>query len=353
MIIEIKTLVSIWINNNNIISGYKKILLKGEIKMPELSIIVPIYKAEKYLPKCIESVLNQTLKDFELILVNDGSPDRCGRICEEYAEKDGRIKVIHKKNNGVSSARNRGLEIATGEYIGFVDADDWIDSDMYERLIRELELTHTDICIGGFKRQFEDHSEIIFQKEPPQIFKAAIALEKMLEWKLFRWELADKVYKRKLFAKLKFDENIGGGEDLLINWELFHRAEKVAYFPIYAYHYVVRKDSTTQSDFSAWHLTYLDVLRSIRKKTIDSPEHIKKMLESFYGAALVSILLKMLLFNAVQYKVEIKSLQKEIRKNFLCFLFGKNISIRQRMGIIYFFMPYAICKLCMTLAVKK
>ena len=94
---------------------------------PKISIIVPVYKVEKYLHKCIDSILAQTFKDFELILVDDGSPDNCGKICDEYAKRDNRIVVVHKENGGQASARNRGINIARGDYIGFVDSDDWID----------------------------------------------------------------------------------------------------------------------------------------------------------------------------------------------------------------------------------
>ncbi|HEY8803664.1 MAG TPA: glycosyltransferase, partial [Clostridium sp.] len=101
---------------------------------PLISIIVPIYKVEVYIRNCVDSILNQTYKNLEIILVDDGSPDNCGNICEEYSSKDKRIKVIHKKNGGLSSARNAGLDIASGEYIGFIDSDDWIEGDMYESL---------------------------------------------------------------------------------------------------------------------------------------------------------------------------------------------------------------------------
>ncbi|MFT9493367.1 glycosyltransferase, partial [Anaerosolibacter sp.] len=103
--------------------------------MPKLSIVVPIFNVEDYLPACIDSILNQTYTDFELILVNDGSIDKCEEICVEYKKKDARIKVIHKKNGGVSSARNVGIQIAEGEYLAFVDPDDTIENNMYEELI--------------------------------------------------------------------------------------------------------------------------------------------------------------------------------------------------------------------------
>lgn len=103
--------------------------------MCEISIIVPIYKVERYLKRCVDSILNQTFTDFELILVDDGSPDNCGRICDEYAEKDNRIYVIHKENGGLSDARNAGLDYATGQYIIFVDSDDFVEPDLLEKPI--------------------------------------------------------------------------------------------------------------------------------------------------------------------------------------------------------------------------
>lgn len=114
--------------------------------MPKISIIVPIYNTEKYLQRCIDSILNQTFKDFELILVNDGSTDLSGKIIEDYARKDKRIKTLHIENSGQGAARNRGLDIATGDYIGFVDSDDWIHQDMYQVLYRECRNQNTQIC---------------------------------------------------------------------------------------------------------------------------------------------------------------------------------------------------------------
>ena len=103
--------------------------------MPRLSVIVPVYNVETFLPACIDSILSQTFRDLELILIDDGSPDACGRICDKYAEKDTRVRVIHQENRGVSAARNAGLQIASGEYIGFVDPDDWITPEMYAMLL--------------------------------------------------------------------------------------------------------------------------------------------------------------------------------------------------------------------------
>lgn len=120
----------------------------------KVSIIIPVYKVpEEYLRNCIESCINQTLKNIEIILIDDGSPDNCGEICDEYALKDSRIKVIHKKNGGVSNARNYGILKSKGEYIGFVDADDWIEKDFYEEMILFGEKNKVDVVVSGFVKE--------------------------------------------------------------------------------------------------------------------------------------------------------------------------------------------------------
>ena len=115
-----------------------------------ISIIVPIYKVEKYINKCVDSILHQTYDELEIILVDDGSPDNCPAICDEYAKKDSRIQVIHKQNGGLINARKSGLEIAKGEYIGFVDGDDWIEPEMYELFARQIKKYSPDMVISDF-----------------------------------------------------------------------------------------------------------------------------------------------------------------------------------------------------------
>ena len=122
-------------------------------KTPLISVIVPVYKVEQFIHRCVDSILNQTYTNLEIILVDDGSPDRCGEICDEYAEKDSRIRVIHQKNGGLSAARNAGLDICTGDYIAFVDSDDYIEADMYERMLTAAIAYKVDICICQW--QFE------------------------------------------------------------------------------------------------------------------------------------------------------------------------------------------------------
>ena len=136
----------------------------------KLSIIVPVYQAGKYLEKCIKSILDQTFTDFELILVDDGSNDGSEKICDDYAKKDARIKVIHQKNQGVSSARNAGMNCAEGDYIAFVDADDWIETDMFEQCMDAMEQHKVDIIYHGMtKGIWKADKKVSLQKNIPAV----------------------------------------------------------------------------------------------------------------------------------------------------------------------------------------
>ena len=132
--------------------------------MPKISVIVPVYNAEKYLHRCVDSILTQTFTDFELLLINDGSKDKSGAICDEYAAKDSRVRVFHKENGGVSSARNLGLDNAKGEWITFVDSDDWIVSDMYEKMLQKLVKNNADLCLCDINMYWGDEvADLVYE----------------------------------------------------------------------------------------------------------------------------------------------------------------------------------------------
>ena len=127
-----------------------------------LTVIVPVYNVERYLVQCVDSIINQTYKELEIILVDDGSTDASGRICDEYATKDQRIKVIHKVNGGLVSARKAGLTVANGNFIAFVDSDDWIDADMYEQLLGEMIQSDSDILASGFYKEYGEKASVVY-----------------------------------------------------------------------------------------------------------------------------------------------------------------------------------------------
>lgn len=223
----------------------------------KISIIVPVYKVELYLEKCIDSILVQTFKDFELILVNDGSPDRCGEICDKYAKKDSRIKVIHKENGGQSSARNKGLDISKGEYIGFVDSDDWIEPEMYQILYDLIIFNNADVAVCDAKyitnlkieqKEVEIEKRILESNE--EVLKA------LFEEKYLLWSPWNKLYKKNKIKDIRFLEG-RIYEDVPFLIEYFNEVKKAVYINKKLYNYFALNTSTTRSQIGIKHLSLL------------------------------------------------------------------------------------------------
>lgn len=200
-----------------------------------ISVIVPIYKTEKFLEKCVNSILQQTYKDLEVILVDDGSPDGCGEICDAYAQKDSRVRVIHKENGGRSSARNAGIECAQGEYLAFVDSDDWIDPEMYETLLRLAKETDADIaeCSYRFYRPWKTENKVLDGENTGKIsvYSNVEALEKLYFGPQLFSEIAimvwNKLYKASIFENIRFIEGYNF-EDVEITPRVLYKAKKIA-----------------------------------------------------------------------------------------------------------------------------
>lgn len=216
---------------------------------PIISIIVPIYNVGKYLPKCIESILNQTFKNFELILVNDGSTDNSGVVCDDYEKKDTRIKIIHKSNGGVSSARNAGLYVAKGEYIGFVDPDDYIDKNMYEKLYRLCIDNNSDIAICRFNREINGKIQNKESTEEIIELNNMEAMNELFKGNLYRFSLCNKLFSKKCFNDVLFpEERIH--EDLSTTYKLFANSKKAVYINYCGYIYVRRENSILTSTYN-------------------------------------------------------------------------------------------------------
>ncbi len=203
---------------------------------PAISVIVPVYNVEKYLPKCIDSILAQTFTDFEVILVDDGSSDRCGDICDEYAIKDSRVRVIHKDNGGVSSARQCGLDSAVGEYVIHCDPDDWIEPQMYEQMHAKAVETNADIVVTDYINEYPTHSEIIGQSCPNDNVEC-IRLMLAEELHGSTW---NKLVRRSVFVDhhIVFPDNINLMEDLVVMVCVCYYAATISYIPKAYYHYV-------------------------------------------------------------------------------------------------------------------
>ena len=218
---------------------------------PLISIIVPIYQVELYLEKCIDSIINQTYKNLEIILIDDGSPDRCGAICDEYAGKDSRIRVIHQKNGGLSAARNAGLDIAKGDYIQFVDSDDWIEPEACETVLTIAEEQHADIVCFGFCWLLPTgETTLVSVNSSSEIEEAAVIKQLICKKSVIRNFAWNKLFVRKLFDGVRFP--VGRTyEDICVTYQLVHKADKIYATKAILYHYVTRENSISSKRFNA------------------------------------------------------------------------------------------------------
>lgn len=203
---------------------------------PKISVIVPVYNVEKYIHRCIDSLLAQTFKDFEILLVDDGSTDRSGNICDEYARKDKRIRVFHKENGGVASARQLGCDKALGEYSIHADPDDWVECEMLSDLYNEAKKSNSDVVISDY--YIQQGFTPIYVKQTPKSLKTIDVLKDILNDRLFG-ALWNKLIKHSLYQKynLKFIPNINYCEDVLIFIQLFQNNVSVSHISSAFYHY--------------------------------------------------------------------------------------------------------------------
>lgn len=222
------------------------------MKEPLISVIVPVYGVEKYLTKCVQSLINQTYKNLEIILVDDGSLDNSGALCDELSKTDTRIKVIHRPNGGLSAARNDGLAIASGELLGFVDSDDYIDNDMYQYLYSLLSKYGADIAVCAF-RKFSEESGLLQKENAEEItsYSNKQAMKLLLEDELIGSHPCNKLFKRSAFDGLKFPEG-RVYEDIALMHRVFAQADTVVCSTKMKYNYLIRGNSTSYTQTAKW-----------------------------------------------------------------------------------------------------
>lgn len=220
-----------------------------------ISIVVPAYNIESYIGRCLESIIKQEYKNLEIIVVNDGSTDSTGEIIDRYAELDYRIKSIHKENGGVTSARMTGIKIALGTYIGFVDGDDYVEPDMYRRLLENMMKYQADISHCGYKMVFPKRVEYFYNTGRIEKQDNIKGIKDLLSGTFVDPGLCNKLFHRKLFQKLLNDnimpEEIKINEDVLMNYWLFKAADYSIYEDFCPYHYILRKNSAATSPINA------------------------------------------------------------------------------------------------------
>lgn len=221
---------------------------------PLISVIVPIYQVERYLRQCIDSILNQTYENLDIILVDDGSRDACGAICDEYAERDPRIRVIHKANGGLVSARKAGLKIARGGWVAYVDSDDWIEPTMYELMWEKAERHHADVVVTAYQESYDGCETVRENYISPGVYRQSQIVEeifgKMLYvGKLGKWGLSpacwDKLLRKEVVEKYQYDvdDRIWDGEDHAFIYSIILEAKCVVVLNEAPYHHRIRSGS--------------------------------------------------------------------------------------------------------------
>lgn len=224
-----------------------------------ISIIIPVYNVEKYLEKCVDSIINQTYKNIEIILVDDGSKDNSGKLCDSIKEKDDRIKVIHKQNGGLSDARNAGLKIAKGKYIGFVDSDDYVAEDMYQTLYSLSRENNADISIVSYYEIYGGKVISARDSKNLEVYDKIDAMKEVLIDRSIQSYAWNKLFKRELFEDIEFPTN-KNFEDIATTLLLFEKANTVVLLEDPKYYYVRRDDSIVGVKNYKTYKDYLDVI---------------------------------------------------------------------------------------------
>ena len=288
---------------------------------PQVTVIVPVYKVEKYLERCIDSIINQSYSNLEIILVDDGSPDRCPAICDSYALREERIKVIHKENGGLSSARNAGINEANGQYFCFVDSDDYILPDMIEQLVRSAQTFRTSISACSFSSE-EDRMQPGLTDEI-RLFSAAEALREILTDGVICTSAWAKLYDRALFSDVVFPEKMIF-EDYATVYKLVHKAGMIAFADMAKYYYTPNYSGITKSSFSAKQMDYFTVSDEVEGFVKENYPELTAHVRNRKVDMAVSLFRKLSVTpERDRFRAEKKILAHHIRKGLLGFLAGR------------------------------
>lgn len=259
--------------------------------MDLISIIVPVYNIEAYIERCVNSILNQTYKNLQIILVDDGSIDNSGDICDKIAPTDSRIQVIHKTNGGLSDARNEGIKVANGKYIGFVDGDDYIDKDMYRVLYSAIIEYDSEIASCGYYEQFADKIDVKCCSEKTVRLDRIQAYEALfIHKKILGCSSCNKLFSAQLFKDNKYRVGIIG-EDLEIIYRLLNEAEGVVCVNKSLYYYIHRENSITTSSFSIKNMGITDILTDMVKFIDEKYPSVKKQAYAYQCTWLIGCII--------------------------------------------------------------
>ena len=281
---------------------------------PLITVVVPVYNVEKYLSRCLESIINQSYQNLQIVLVDDGSQDSSGRICDEYESRDRRIQVIHQPNSGLAGARNAGLAVAKGEYIGFVDSDDRISIDMFETLFEEIKKYDCDISICGRYLETEDGNIIpFFDLTESIVMNNHDAIRKFLVSDHIDSAVWDKLYKINLFDEIEFPKCRYVSEDVPVIYKVLCRAQKIVHCGKPLYYYLVRSGSTSHSKYTDKSMGLYHYFKEVRDEVSVRYPDLKEESNFYYLKSLL-YLFYLIQEGCPDNKVE-KMIRNEIKTN--------------------------------------
>lgn len=241
---------------------------------PVITVVVPVFKVEQYLTFCVQSIIAQTFSDWELILVDDGSPDRCGEMCDAFAERDKRVRVIHKANGGLADARNAGTAAARGEYITYIDSDDWVARQLLERLLECAQKKQADVVICNRVKVASEQQVFSHGSEPVQVFSGPEAMEEMLYQTSFDTNAWGKLFRLELAQQFPYPKG-RLYEDLFTIYKLLFFSKKVVYLPQMLYAYRINENSIMNRKFDVQNLDELDAADEIERFVEENcPEYL-------------------------------------------------------------------------------
>lgn len=307
---------------------------------PIVSVIVPVYNVELYLKRCLDSIIKQTLANIEIILVDDGSTDNSGKICDEYLRVDSRIKVIHKKNGGLSSARNAGLDIASGKCVGFVDSDDWITDDFYEILYKLMKKNNADIVSCDYKIVHNElkklHAKKTCKKNDICLYvdeKIGIQyLKSITKGGCTDASCCTKLYKKEAVDKIRFINGIIH-EDVIFNWQIIKKATKYVKFNNGMYFYYMNNESITNDAFNEKNYDLIKVANMLKDdERYNQFPLYKYLMDQYEIKCHFSILIKMIKSkynDAIKIKDEIEIVKINYR-----ILIDSSLSLTRKIVVI-------------------
>ncbi len=303
---------------------------------PLISVIVPVYKSEPYLSRCIESIILQSYKNIQIILVDDGSPDNSGKICEEYAEMDNRITVIHKENGGLSDARNKGIDVAKGEYITFVDSDDYISLNFVKVLYECIKQNQADISVcktTTFSGKYAPANEPRFELK---VFNKKRAIETMLLQREFTNSANGKLFAKKFFLSNRFTKGILY-EDFDLIFDLVDLADKVVFCSEAEYYYYINQDGIMHENIDKRHFVLIDIAKRVMDEFSKKYPTLKKQAYSRYIFSVFFISDKIVYSNKQsEFSAERETFRTEIKKDIFKILKNKYIKLPLKVKAVCF-----------------